>query len=171
VSERWLLAATVSAHPLFAATTISLIAVGTTKRAHGSAPARKAPTLTPDVLAMLAALPDSLQGTRDRAVILTGFAGAFRRSELAALDLANIAFSGDGATITLRRSKTDQDGEGRKVGIPFGSHGRSCPVLALRAWIEAAGIEQGRWRSLTVARGYIRDDSLFRDNPAGKIGL
>jgi integrase len=207
------------------------------KRAHGSAPNRKAPTLTPDVLAMLAALPDSLQGKRDRAVILAGFAGAFRRSELAALDLADIAFSGDGAVITLRRSKTDQDGEGRKVGIPFGSHGRSCPVLALRAWIEAAGLsggrlfrsvnrhgqpggslspyavalivkraaervgldpatfaghslragfatsaaradvsergimEQGRWRSLTVARGYIRDGSLFRDNPAAKIGL
>jgi hypothetical protein len=51
-------------------------------------------------------------------LLLVGFAGAFRRSELAALDVADLQFTSDGLVVTLRRSKTDQEGEGRKVGIP-----------------------------------------------------
>jgi integrase len=72
-----------------------------------------------------------------------GFAGGFRRSELVGIDLAHVEFVGEGVVVTLPRSKTDQEGQGRKVAIPFGGHEDTCPVRALRAWIEAASIEDG----------------------------
>jgi integrase len=72
-----------------------------------------------------------------------GFAGAFRRSELVALDVSDCAFSTEGLTITLRRSKTDQEGLGRKVGLPYGSKASVCPVRALQAWLDAAGVTEG----------------------------
>lgn len=106
------------------------------RRVLGVAPAQKAPILLPDLRAMLTSLPDNTLGTRDRALLLLGFAGAFRRSELAALNQADISFSAEGLEVILRRSKTDQEGEGRKVGIPFGSDPATCPVRALKAWLE-----------------------------------
>jgi integrase len=75
--------------------------------------------------------------------LLLGFAGAFRRSELVALDVEDCQFSNDGLTITLRRSKTDQEGQGRKVGIPYGSNPETCPVRVLQAWMEQAGLTTG----------------------------
>ena len=73
---------------------------------------------------MLAQLPDNLLGTRDRALLLLGFAGAFRRSELVGLDVTAggdghgyVEFTRDGLVVTLTRSKTDQEGQGRQVGI------------------------------------------------------
>ena len=77
-----------------------------------------------------------------------GFAGAFRRSEIVALNVEDVQFSTDGVTVTLRRWKTDQDGAGRKVGIPYGSNPATCPVRALQAWLAASGITEGalfRW--------------------------
>ena len=82
-------------------------------------------------------------GVRDRALLLVGFAGAFRRSELVSLNVRDLKFTNDGLTVTLRRSKTDQEGSGRKVGIPYGSSPETCPVRSLRAWLEASGIESG----------------------------
>ena len=92
---------------------------------------------------MVAATDEGLIGLRDRALILLGFAGAFRRSELVALDVADLAFNRDGLTVTLRRSKTDQEGQGRKVGIPYGSNPDTCPVRVLQAWLETAGLAEG----------------------------
>lgn len=81
---------------------------------------------------------------RDRALFLLGFAGAFRRSELAALDVADCSFGrGDGLTVTLRRSKTDQDGRGRKIGIPYGSNPETCPARVVQVWLEQSGINDG----------------------------
>jgi len=68
---------------------------------------------------MLQALPQRLIGTRDRAILLLGFAGAFRRSELVGLDVRDLEFCPEGLRVTLRRSKTDQEGVGRTVGIPL----------------------------------------------------
>lgn len=82
------------------------------------------------------------QGRRDVALMLLGFAGAFRRSELVALDVADLDFSDGGCVIVVRRSKTDQSGEGRKVAVPFG-RGATCPVRALRAWLDSAEIGDG----------------------------
>lgn len=76
-------------------------------------------------------------------MLLVGFAGAFRRSELVALDFTDLQFTSDGLVITLRRSKTGQEGESRKVGIPNGSNPDTCSVRAMRAWLEGAAIESG----------------------------
>jgi len=114
------------------------------RRALGSAPAQKNAAITAEVRAMVETLSlTSLGGVRDRALLLVGFAGAFRRSELVSLDVADVSFSGDGLVVTLRRGKTDQEGVGRKVGLPFGSNPLTCPVRSLRAWLDMAGIVSG----------------------------
>ena len=69
-------------------------------------------------------------------MICLGFASGCRRSELVALDVGDISFGDDGLEITIRRSKTDQEGLGRKVGIPYGGRPRTCPVRAVRDWLE-----------------------------------
>jgi len=80
---------------------------------------RKAPLLLPDIKAIAAALPESLAGIRDKALILLGFAGAFRRSELVALNVANVELTNDGLVVHIPRGKTDQLRAGRKVGSPM----------------------------------------------------
>ena len=120
------------------------------RRSLGTKPGAKKPALTDDIRAMLDCLPDSLLGARDRALLLLGFAGAFRRSELVGLDVQDLEFTDDGLVITLRRSKTDQEGETRKVGIPFGSGPTTCPVRALRSWLDQTAINEGPvFRSVT----------------------
>ena len=80
---------------------------------------------------------------RDRALLLVGFSGGFRRSELVALDVADVTDTEDGLKILIRRSKSDQEGQGRKVGIPYGSNPETCPVRTVQAWIEQAKISDG----------------------------
>jgi integrase len=113
------------------------------RRTKGTAPAQKTPTLTDDIRAMVDATATGIIGVRDRAMVLLGFAGAFRRSELVALDVEDCAFGKDGLTVTLRRSKTDQDGVGRKIGIPYGSNPETCPVRTVQVWLEMASITAG----------------------------
>jgi integrase len=113
------------------------------RRTLGTAPAQKAPTLTDDIRVMIEATDAGIIGTRDRALVLLGFAGAFRRSELVGLDVEDCAFGKDGLTVTLRRSKVDQEGVGRKIGIPYGANPDTCPVRVLQAWLEQAGITSG----------------------------
>jgi site-specific recombinase XerD len=113
------------------------------RHAKGTAPAQKTAALTDDIRAMIRATDDGTIGARDRALILLGFAGAFRRSELVGLDVEDCTFTKDGLTITLRRSKTDQEGQGRRIGIPYGSNPETCPVRTLQAWIELAALSSG----------------------------
>ena len=95
-----------------------------------------------------------------RALILLGFAGAFRRSELVGLDVEDCTFGKDGLTVTLGRSKTDQDGAGRKIGIPYGSNPETCPVRTMQAWMELAGIGAGPvFRSIN-RHGQVQPDRL-----------
>jgi integrase len=208
------------------------------RRTLGTAQTGKRPLFTEQVRAMIRALPSNLQGTRDRALLLIGFAGGFRRSELVGLTIENVDVEKDGLVVNLQRSKTDQEGQGRKIALPYGSKPETCPVRAYRDWLEAAGLEQGAvfreidrhgrlqarqlhkdsvalvvkraaarigldaaeyaghslraglatqaylnganelaimqqtgHRSLATVRKYIRERSLFRDNPAGKLGL
>jgi site-specific recombinase XerD len=120
------------------------------RRTMGTAAVQKAAALTEDIRAMVSATDSGLIGTRDRAMILLGFAGAFRRSELVGLDVADCEFGKDGLTITLRRSKTDQDGQGRKIGIPYGSNPETCPVRTVQGWMEQSAITTGPlFRSIT----------------------
>jgi site-specific recombinase XerD len=90
---------------------------------------------------MVTQAPNNLKGLRDRALLLLGFAGAFRRSELVALDVADLQFCDGGLRVTIRKSKTDQEGQGATIAIARGS--TACPVDAARAWIMATGITEG----------------------------
>jgi site-specific recombinase XerD len=101
-----------------------------------------------DLRKVVGKLPAGLQGVRDRALLLIGFAAALRRSELVALELdvagagpVRLAFVGEGAEIRIDRSKADQEGRGAVVAVPFG--GELCPVAAVEAWIKAAGLRAG----------------------------
>lgn len=213
------------------------------RRAKGTEQRGKAPAVTPELRRMVDTLDNRLLGVRDRALLLLGFAGAFRRSELVGLDIGDVHAGHDGLTVYIRKSKTDQEGQGRKVGIPYGSHPHTCPVRALAAWLdksglnrpeltegplwrsvnrhgkmlpgrlsdrtvalivkrtaEKAGLDPARYaghslragfatsaaqagvsersimaqtghKSVVVARRYIRDGSLFRDNAAAQVGL
>ncbi len=214
------------------------------RRAKGTDQQGKAPAITAEMRRMVDTLDDRLIGVRDRALLLLGFAGAFRRSELVGLDIKDVQAGHDGLTVRIRKSKTDQEGQGRKVGIPYGSHPHTCPVRAVAAWreksglaegslaaegalfraitrhgkmqpgrlsdravalivkraAEAAGLDPAKYaghslraglatsaaqagvsersimaqtghKSVMVARRYIRDGSLFRDNAAAQVGL
>ena len=79
---------------------------------------------------MVDATDAGLIGVRDRALVLLGFAGAFRRSELVGLDVADRAFGKNGLTVTVPRSQTDQEALGRKVGIPYGANPETCTIQA-----------------------------------------
>lgn len=112
-------------------------------RTHGTAPKKKT-ALTADLLKdVLHRLDDGLRGRRDRALLLLTFAGGFRRSEVAALDVNDIRFETRGAVVTLRRSKTDQLGVGREVAIPQLRTTAFCAVNALHVWFDAARISDG----------------------------
>jgi site-specific recombinase XerD len=111
------------------------------RRTHGVAPDRKAPITAERLLQMVALVPHTLRGARDRALLLLGFAGAFRRSELAALEVGDIEFLAEGMRVTIRRSKTDQEGEGQTIAIVRGAC--ACPVDAVRQWLERAKIAAG----------------------------
>jgi site-specific recombinase XerC len=136
------------------------------RRTLGTAPVQKAPTLTEDIKAMVEATDGGLMGVRDRALVLLGFAGAFRRSELVAMDLEDCTFGKDGLTIMLRRSKTDQEGTGRKVGIPYGSNPETCPVRNVQTWIEQAGITSGPLFRSINRHGQIR---IGRKRPVSAV--
>lgn len=113
------------------------------RRTHGTAQVGKTATAVDELRRMVTTLPDSLLGLRDRALLLLGFAGAFRRSELVALDVADVRSTTDGLIVTVRRGKTDQEGTGRAIGIPYGSTPATCPVRAVAAWRLAADIQVG----------------------------
>ena len=122
--------------------------------------AGKAPALVDDVRAMVQHLGPEVSGTRDRALLLLGFAGAFRRSELVGLDLADLESTPQGLIVTIRKSKTDQEGQGRQVGIPRGQHPATCPVRAVQAWIGAAGLTDGPLFRPVDRHGTIADRRL-----------
>ena len=113
------------------------------RRTKGTAPAQKAPIFVEELRCIVEALPRSLLGLRDRALLLLGFAGAFRRSELVGLDVDDLEFVPQGLVVRVKRSKTDQEGEGRLVGIPYGRRAATCPVRAVQAWLEASKITAG----------------------------
>lgn len=113
------------------------------RRVKGTAQTAKSPVLTRDIKAMINTLPNSLLGIRDRALLLIGFAGGFRRSEIVGLDKEDIEFTREGVIVNLRKSKTDQECNGRKVGIGYGSNCDTCPVRSLQLWLEESGITTG----------------------------
>ena len=107
-------------------------------------------------------LGTTTRDARDRALLLIGFSGGFRRSELVGLDHADIEHARQGLILTLRRSKTDQEGAGRKIGIPFGRT-RHCPVAALDAWLSASGIVTGPMFRSVDRHGHVQPERLSGD--------
>ncbi len=120
------------------------------RRTFGSAQREAKPLLREDMIAIIERMGDRPKDIRDKALLLIGFAGAFRRSELVS-DVTNIEHVCQGLVIDLRFSKTDQDAKGRKIGIPFGRT-RWCPVTHVADWLNLSEIKDGPvFRSLDKA--------------------
>jgi site-specific recombinase XerD len=111
------------------------------RRTFGVAPLRRVPIGVETIRAMVATTPNTISGRRDRALLLLGFAGAFRRSELVALDVKDFQEADVGALIRIRRSKTDQEAAGSLIAIPYGSD--LCAIASVKAWLAAAQINNG----------------------------
>jgi integrase len=123
-------------------------------RQKGTVPTRKAAlTLEPLRALLLAIDGDDVAAKRDRAILLLGFGGALRRSELAALRVEDLRFTNQGLLVRIIRSKTDPFGEGQEVAVPFLQSTSLCAVKAVRAYLEASGLKSGPlFRSLTFSR-------------------
>lgn len=134
------------------------------RRILGTAQKGKDPLLSADVRRIVAARRKDLLGLRDCALKLVGFAGVFRRSELARIDMRDLKFSGDGVVVNLRKSKTDQEGAGREVGLPFGSTQDTCPVGELRKWLDAAQIVEGPVFCSVGRYGHVSRRGLHKDS-------
>jgi integrase len=148
------------------------------RRELGTAQREATPLLTPELRRALAALPATLLGARDRALLLLGWAGAFRRSALVALDVRDLVVDAEGLAVTLRRDKTDQEGRGRTIAIPFSSSAEVCPGRSVRAWLDAAGVSEGaifravdRHSRVRAARLSDRAVALVVQRAATSIGL
>ncbi len=208
------------------------------RRECGVAARPKTALLVDELRAAVATCGERRIDVRDRALVLLGFAGALRRSELVGLDAGDVRFEDEGLVLRLRRSKTNQEGELEEVAVLYGSDPRTCPVRAVQAWLatrgirdgplfravdragrvgrgrltarivgervkkigarsgldpqsyaahslrsgfatsaaranksEAAIMRQGRWKSIPVARRYIRAGSRWHDHAGAGIGL
>lgn len=138
------------------------------KRTHGGPQRVAQPLLVADLLRIMPMMSDNHKGIRDRALLLIGFAGGFRRSELVGLKVEDIEWVRQGLVAHLRRSKTDQEGQGRKIGIPY-ARGRWCPVESLKTWLESARIESGPIFRLVTRHGHVGTKQLSADAVNGVI--
>jgi integrase len=133
------------------------------RRMLGTAPRRATPVLVDELRAMVAGLPDNLAGHRTRCLIVLGFAGVFRRSELVALTVADLEFRRGGLLVHVRKSKTDQEQIGVTIDICYGSAEATCPVRSTQRWLEASGITSGPLLRGVTAAGRIRRKALGAD--------
>ena len=117
------------------------------KRVKGSYQKAKKPILINELKLIINVIDDDKsekKRLKNKALILIGFAGAFRRSELVAIDYEDIEFVSEGVKIFVKRSKTDQSGEGMTKGIPYFSNSNYCPVISLKNWIEKLQLKSGK---------------------------
>jgi len=128
-------------------------------RAHGSRKRQAAALTSVELRKLVAVCQGDLTGLRDRALLLLGFAGALRRSELVGIDREHLRFTETGLRLTLPRSKTDAKGEGTELGITRGKRPQTCPIRALEAWLEASDCRYGpvfrrvdQWGNIDHAR-------------------
>ena len=143
------------------------------RRMSQSTQKQAAPLLKQDLLALLPHFAENPKGLRDKSLLLLGFAAALRRSELINLNIRDIAFVPEGLVLHLRRSKTDQEGIGRKIGIPYGRT-VACPVKATRAWLEHLHPSQNNPSTNLVERAEDKSSliqALFRSiTKSGALG-
>ncbi len=129
------------------------------RRRYGKPQWRVAPLRIEHLSAIISILGNSTRDIRDRALLLVGFAGAFRRSELCSIQCNRIVRAEQGISIALRRTKTDQEGKGRCVVVPLVG-GDICPVAALEAWLEVSGIKEGALFRRVTKSGSVRVEGL-----------
>jgi integrase len=169
------------------------------RRQIGVRPDRKSAVLPDDLRAMLASLDrTTVAGQRDAALLLIGFGAALRRSELVALDVQDVTVTKDGVKLMIKRSKTDQEGAGTEIAIMRGRTSERCPVVAIQTWLTVSGILEGplfrrvrkngavgderltdrsvadtvkqtRHKSVDVAKTYVRDADLWRNNGSALV--
>jgi integrase len=127
-------------------------------------PVRKAAALTVPMLRRLVGTCDNTaRGRRDRALLLFGFAGALRRSELVALQVEDVAVAAGGLRLRIPRGKTDQTGEGAEIGLPRGKYAETCPVRAFEAWQAVARRKAGPLFRRISSAGRVGDAALHPD--------
>ena len=134
-------------------------------RQKGTAPNGRAQLMTADIIALVKATGPDLRGARDRAILLLGFAAGLRRSELVALKVNDIDWLRNGIVVHIRSSKTDQEGKGQTVSVVHGKRESSCPVRALRRWLDQARIGDGPiFRAIagdTVGAGSLAPERVY----------
>ena len=129
------------------------------KRTKGSIQRGKKPILLNQLKAIINVINqekiEEIKKIRDKAIILVGFGGGFRRTELISIDHEDLEFVTEGVKITIKRSKTDQFGEGMTKGLPYFANKTYCPVSHLKKWIEISNIKDG-----AIFRRFIKGSSL-----------
>ena len=117
------------------------------KRRKGSIQKGKKPILISDLKLIIDVIDEEqnedIKKLRDRSIILIGFSGGFRRNEIVSLDYEDLDFVLEGLKINIKRSKTDQFGEGSKKALPYFDNSQYCPVVSLQKWIKISNISSG----------------------------
>ena len=130
------------------------------RRADPARPAAKRALTVAELRRMVHPGTDDPAVLRDNAVLLTGFLGALRRSELAALQFEDLTLIDDGYRVRVCTSKTDQEGDGRHIALPYTADTGLCPVTAIDAWRSAAGIDSGPLFRRIRRGGHVTADPL-----------
>ena len=129
-------------HPIIAENLMGI------KRTNGSNQKGKKPILINDLKLLIKAIDESkeknIRKIRDKALVLIGFSGGFRRSELVDIEYEDLEFVEEGVKIFVKRSKTDQSGEGMTKAIPYFDNINFCPVKALNKWVVEAELKEGK---------------------------
>jgi len=139
------------------------------KRIKGSIQNGKKPLLINHLKLLINAIDhkkiDDIKKYRDKSIILIGFGGGFRRSELISIDYEDLEFVSEGVKITLKRSKTDQDGQGMVKGLPYFTNKEYCPVVNLKKWLDITKIKSGPifrrfYKGLNLTMNRLSDQSV-----------
>ena len=129
------------------------------KRRKGSIQKGKKPLLINNLKTLINVIDkeknEEIKKLRDRSIILIGFSGGFRRNEIVSLDYDDLEFVQEGLKISLKRSKTDQFGEGLVKGLPYFENSKYCPVISIKKWIEISKISSG-----AIFRRFIKGSKL-----------
>jgi len=115
---------------------------------------------TNELKRLIAKLDNSPSGIRNKALLLTGFVGGLRRSEIVAINIGDITHRPEGITIKIKRSKTDQEGKGRSVALPYSAQQELCPVLAITALIELNDSTRGPLFRRIRRGGHLQRDHM-----------
>ena len=129
------------------------------KRRKGSIQKSKKPLLISSLKSIINVIDEQkkeqIKNLRDRSIILIGFSGGFRRNEIVSLDYDDLDFVGEGLKINIKRSKTDQFGEGFTKALPYFNGSKYCPVVSLKNWLEISKINSG-----PVFRRFVKGSKL-----------